>query len=40
VATKLRRFLETTEAMHAIHRADGSMPVSRFRPPVHVTLWS
>src|SRR5690606_23184589 len=40
MATKLRRFLETPDAVHAIHRADGSMPVSRFRPPVHVTLWS
>lgn len=39
-ATKLRRFLDTPEAMHAIHHADGSVPASRFRPPVHVTLWS
>jgi DNA-binding transcriptional LysR family regulator len=40
VATKLRRFLDTPDAMQAIHRADGSVPVSRFRPPVYVTLWS
>jgi hypothetical protein len=26
--------------LQAMHRADGSVPVSRFRPPVHVTLWS
>jgi hypothetical protein len=26
--------------MQAMHRADGSVPVSRFRPPVYVTLWS
>jgi LysR family transcriptional regulator, low CO2-responsive transcriptional regulator len=40
MATKLRRFLDTPDAMHAMHRADGSVPVSRFRPPVYVTLWS
>jgi DNA-binding transcriptional LysR family regulator len=40
IATKLRRFLETPDAMQAMHRADGSVPVSRFRPPVYVTLWS
>ena len=40
MATKLRRFLDTPDAMHAMHRGDGSVPVSRFRPPVYVTLWS
>lgn len=40
VATRLRRFLGTPDAMQAMHRADGSVPVSRFRPPVYVTLWS
>jgi LysR family transcriptional regulator, low CO2-responsive transcriptional regulator len=40
VATRLRRFLDTPDAMQAMHRADGSVPVSRFRPPVYVTLWS
>lgn len=40
MATKLRRFLDTPQAMQAMHRADGSVPVSRFRPPVYVTLWS
>jgi DNA-binding transcriptional LysR family regulator len=38
--TRLRRFLDTPDAMQAIHRADGSVPASRFRPPVYVTLWS
>ncbi len=40
MATKLRRFLDTPDAMQAMHRADRSVPVSRFRPPVYVTLWS
>ena len=39
-ATRLRRFLSTPDAMHVMHRADRSVPVSRFRPPVYVTLWS
>ena len=40
MATKLRRFLDTPDAMQAMHRGDASVPASRFRPPVHVTLWS
>ena len=39
-ATRLRRFLGTPDAMHVMHRADRSVPASRFRPPVYVTLWS
>ncbi len=39
-ATKLRQFLSTPDAMHVMHRADGSVPVAHFRPPVYVTLWS
>jgi DNA-binding transcriptional LysR family regulator len=39
-ATKLRRFLATPDAMQVMHRADGSVPVARFRPPVYVTIWS
>jgi molybdate transport repressor ModE-like protein len=39
-ATRLRRFLGTPDAMHVMHRADRSVPVSRFRPPVYGTLWS
>ena len=37
---RLRRFLDTPHAMQAMRRADASVPVSRFRPPVYVTLWS
>jgi LysR family transcriptional regulator, low CO2-responsive transcriptional regulator len=39
-ATRLRRFLATPDAMHVMSRADGSVPASRFRPPVYVTLWN
>jgi LysR family transcriptional regulator, low CO2-responsive transcriptional regulator len=39
-ATRLRRFLASPDAIHVMSRADGSVPASRFRPPVHVTLWS
>ncbi len=39
-ANRLRRFLATPDAMHVMHRADGSVPAARFRPPVYVTLWS
>jgi LysR family transcriptional regulator, low CO2-responsive transcriptional regulator len=39
-ATRLRRFIDTSDAMQAMHRADASVPVARFRPPVYVTLWS
>jgi len=39
-ATALRRFLSTPEAMQAMHRSDGGIPASRFRPPVYVTIWS
>jgi hypothetical protein len=37
---RLRRFLDTPQAMQAMRRADAGVPVSRFRPPVYVTLWS
>ena len=39
-ARKLRRFLATPDAMQVMYRADASVPASRFRPPVYVTLWS
>jgi LysR family transcriptional regulator, low CO2-responsive transcriptional regulator len=39
-ASALRRFLTTPEAMQAMHRSDGGVPPSRFRPPVYVTIWS
>jgi hypothetical protein len=38
--TALLRFLATPEAMQSMHRNDGGVPASRFRPPVYVTLWS
>lgn len=40
MVSRFRRFLTTPDAMHAMHRMDGSVPASRFRPPVHVTIWS
>jgi LysR family transcriptional regulator, low CO2-responsive transcriptional regulator len=40
VARRLHRFLATSDATHAMYRADGGVPASRFRPPVYVTLWS
>lgn len=39
-ANKLRHYLGTPDAMQVMHRSDGSVPASRFRPPVYVTLWS
>lgn len=39
VATLLR-FLTTPEAVQSMHRSDGAVPASRFRPPVYVTLWT
>jgi DNA-binding transcriptional LysR family regulator len=39
-ATALRRFLSTPEAMQAMHRSDGGVPASRFRPPVYVSIWN
>jgi DNA-binding transcriptional LysR family regulator len=39
-ADKLRRFVRTPDAMQAMYRPDSGVPVSKFRPPVYVTLWS
>ncbi len=39
-ASALHRFLSTPDAMQAMHRSDGGIPASRFRPPVYVTIWS
>lgn len=39
-ASQLHRFLSTPDAMHAMVRADGRVPASRFKPPVYVTIWS
>jgi DNA-binding transcriptional LysR family regulator len=40
VVDALLRFLSSPTAMQIMHRGDGSVPAARFRPPVHVTLWS
>lgn len=39
-AHRFRQFLTTSPATQIMHRADSSVPVARFRPPVYVTLWS
>jgi molybdate transport repressor ModE-like protein len=38
-ASALRRFLTTPEATQAMLARPGGVPVERFRPRVHVTLW-
>jgi DNA-binding transcriptional LysR family regulator len=40
VASSLRRFLSTPEAMHLMRAPAAGVPPSRFRPPVYVTIWS
>jgi LysR family transcriptional regulator, low CO2-responsive transcriptional regulator len=40
VASALRRFLTTPEAMHLMRAPATGVPPSRFRPPVYVTIWS
>ncbi len=40
VASSLRRFLSTPEAMQLIRSPAAGVPPSRFRPPVYVTIWS
>lgn len=39
-AVRLRRFLGTPNALQAMYRTDGGVPASRFKPPVHVTIWN
>jgi DNA-binding transcriptional LysR family regulator len=39
-AWALRRFVATPEATQALLSRAGGVPAERFRPPVHVTLWS
>jgi len=39
-AIRLRRFLATPDALQAMYRTDGGVPASKFRPPVHVTIWN
>jgi DNA-binding transcriptional LysR family regulator len=40
VASALRRFLSTPEAMQLMRAPTAGVPPSRFRPPVYVTIWS
>ncbi|HEY8044738.1 MAG TPA: LysR family transcriptional regulator [Streptosporangiaceae bacterium] len=40
VASGLRRFLTTPEAMQLMRAPTAGVPPSRFRPPVYVTIWS
>ncbi|WP_277682229.1 LysR family transcriptional regulator [Saccharomonospora azurea] len=39
-AASLRYFLGTPAAMQLMRSPDRGVPPSRFRPPVHVTIWS
>jgi LysR family transcriptional regulator, low CO2-responsive transcriptional regulator len=39
-AWALRRFVTTAEATQALLARAGGVPAERFRPPVHVTIWS
>lgn len=40
VASSLRRYLTTPEAMQLMRSPAAGVPPSRFRPPVYVTIWS
>ncbi len=40
VASSLRRFLSTPDAMQLMRAPAAGVPPSRFRPPVYVTIWS
>jgi DNA-binding transcriptional LysR family regulator len=40
IASSLRRFLSTPEAMQLMRSPSAGVPPSRFRPPVYVTIWS
>jgi len=40
IASSLRRFLGTPEAMQLMRAPAAGVPPSRFRPPVYVTIWS
>lgn len=39
-AARLRRYLGTPDALQAMYRGDGGVPASKFKPPVHVTIWN
>jgi DNA-binding transcriptional LysR family regulator len=40
LAGTFRRFLATPDALHIMRSPGAGVPPSRFRPPVHVTIWS
>jgi LysR family transcriptional regulator, low CO2-responsive transcriptional regulator len=40
IASSLRHFLSTPEAMRLMRSPRSGVPPSRFRPPVYVTIWS
>ncbi|HXW88613.1 MAG TPA: LysR family transcriptional regulator [Streptosporangiaceae bacterium] len=40
IASALRRFLGTPEALHLMRSPAAGVPPSRFRPPVYVTIWN
>jgi DNA-binding transcriptional LysR family regulator len=40
IASALRRFLSTPEAMQLMRSPAAGVPPSRFKPPVYVTIWS
>jgi DNA-binding transcriptional LysR family regulator len=39
-ASSFRRFLQSPEALALLRSPTNGVPPSRFRPPVHVTIWS
>jgi len=40
VVASFRHFLSKPAATHAMHTVSTGRPLGRFRPPVHVTIWS
>lgn len=40
MASRLLRFLASPDALMAMHHAGSGVPAARFRPPIHVTIWS
>ncbi len=37
---RLLRFLASPDSTQVMFKADGRVPASKFKPPVHVTIWS
>ena len=40
MAARLLRFLSSADALMALHHVGSGVPAARFRPPIHVTIWS